>query len=121
MSVLFAVRLGGTVAICALIAGCDVSDQLRVIDAERAVERIVITPDTTISARARDTVRLSAVAIGPANQKITEAVIEWTSGDPSVARSIGDGRFVAVGAGTAELLASTRGRRGVVRVQVAPR
>ena len=108
----------GALAVTALAAGCDVSAPFRVIDEERAVERMLVSPDTVVRAAIRDTVRLTAKAIGPAGQEITEATIVWTSGDPSVARSIGEGRFVAVASGRAELFATSRTRRGVAVVVV---
>jgi len=107
------VRRAVLAAVVATVASaCDLTEPFRAIDEERVVERVTIAPES-VSAAVRDTFRLTGTAIGPADRVIQEAEIEWTSGNPSIARSIGDGRFVVVSAGTAELIATSRGRRGV--------
>ncbi len=91
-------------------AACDVEKPFRVLSDDRTVERVRMTPET-ISAAIRDTIQLTATAIGTDDREITEAAIVWSSGDPSIARSIGDGRYVIVSSGTAEVFATSRGRR----------
>ncbi|HYW32905.1 MAG TPA: hypothetical protein VE869_15500 [Gemmatimonas sp.] len=99
------------------MSACDIADPFRVLSDDRAVERVVVTPDT-VTAAIRDTIELAAKPIGAGDREITEAVIVWSSGDPSLARSLGEGRFVVVARGTAEVFATTRGRRGSARIVV---
>lgn len=100
------------------VAACGVADPFRVLDDVRVVERVILSPDS-VTAAVRDTVTLTASAIGRDDRKVTEAKIDWTSGDPSVARSIGEGRFVVIAMGSAEVFATTRGQRGRARVVVS--
>ena len=103
-------------AVVATVASaCDPTEPFRAIDEERVVERVTIAPDS-VSAAVRDTFQFAGTAIGPADRVIQEAEIAWTPGNPSIVRSIGDGRFVVVSAGTAELIATSLGRRGVARL-----
>ena len=103
------------VAVVSILTGCDISGPFRVLTDEREVERVTITPDT-ITAAIRDTVRLSAKPFGRSDREITEFEIAWSTGDPSIARSLGGGRFVVVSTGTAEVFATARGRRGAARI-----
>lgn len=102
------------VAVAAVMSACAVADPFRVLDEERAVERVAVAPDS-VSGAVGDTVKLTGTAIGRNDRTISEAEITWSSGDPSVVRSVGDGRFVVVSIGTAEMFATSRGRRGVAR------
>lgn len=104
-------RVAASVAAVVLVTACDVGDPFRVLNEDRIVERVTVDP-STVTAAVRDTIRLKGTAIGPGDRVIAEAELEWSSGDPSIARSLGDGRFVVVSVGTAELFATTRGRRG---------
>lgn len=98
----------------AVVSACAVADPFRVLDEERVVERVAVAPDS-VSGAVGDTVRLTGTAIGRDGLTIREAEFTWSSGDPSVVRSVGDGRFVVVSIGTAEMFATSRGRRGVAR------
>ena len=94
-----------------VVAACDPTEPYRVLDEARVVETVRVTPDT-ITAALRDTFKLEATAIGRGNRSVSEARFEWTSGDLSVVRSLGDGRFAVVSAGTAQVFATTGGSRG---------
>lgn len=109
-------RRGAAILIgAAIVSACDVAEPFRVLTDERTVDRVTVTPDT-VNAAIRDTIQLNATPIGAGDRVITEAEVAWSSGDPSIARSLGNGRFAVVSGGTAELFATTRGRRGVARV-----
>lgn len=99
----------------AFVSGCDIADPFRVLTDDRAVERVVVTPET-FTAAIRDTVELTARALGAGDREIAEAEIVWSSGDPSIARSLSGGRFVLLSGGTAEVFATTRGRRGTAQI-----
>lgn len=104
-----------TPVLCLFVAtgmsGCGIVDPFRVLTDDRAVERVIVSPDT-VNARIRDTVQLTARPVGEGDREISEARIVWSTGDPSIARSLGEGRFAIVANGTAEVFATTRGRRG---------
>lgn len=100
-------------------AGCDVSEPFRVLTDERQVERVIVTPEI-VTAATGDTVQLTARPVGAGDRAISEAEIVWTTGDPSIARSLGEGRFVVVSAGLAQVFATARARRGVAQI-IAPR
>jgi hypothetical protein len=102
----------------AMTSGCDVSEPFRVLTDERTVQRVIVTP-AIVNARVADTVKLVARPVGAGGRDITEADVVWTSGDPSIARTLGEGRFVVVSAGPAEVFATTRGRRGTAQILVA--
>jgi len=100
-----------------VMSACDVTRPFRALNEARVVERVTVTPDT-VRAAIRDTIVLTAKPIGARDQVVTEAEISWSSGDLSIARSLGVGRFVVVSDGSAELFATAGGRRGVARLVV---
>lgn len=106
-------------SVAAGVAGCDVSEPFRVLTDERRVESVIVTP-AIANANIADTVQLTARPVGPGDRTVSEAEIVWSTGDPSIARSIGAGRFVVLSAGQAQVFATTRGRRGTAQI-VAPR
>lgn len=108
-------RIPIVAAVAATVAGCDVGAPFRAISEERVVKRVTVTPES-VPASVADTIQVIGTAIGTGNRVIVEAEITWSTGDPSVVRSLGAGRFVVLAVGDAELIATTRGRRGVARV-----
>jgi hypothetical protein len=103
------------VLVATAMSGCGIADPFRVLTDDRAVERVIVSPDTVV-ARIRDTVELTARPVGARDREINEAEIAWSTGDPSIARSLGEGRFEIVANGTAEVFATTRGRRGTAMI-----
>lgn len=110
-----------TLAVAALLmAGCDPTAPFRAINDDRAVDRVTVDPGI-VSATVGDTLTVTAQPLGPGNRVISEAEITWSSGNQFVTRSIGGGRFVALAPGETQLLATSRGRRGIAFLTVIAR
>jgi hypothetical protein len=101
------------------MSGCDLSGPFRVLNEERVVESVRVSP-ATVSASPGDTIQLTAAPLGAGSRTISEADVAWSSGDDSIARSLGNGRFLVVALGDAQLFATSRGRRGQAVLLVVP-
>jgi hypothetical protein len=96
--------------------GCDVTGPFRVIDDPRPILSVRIAPDS-LSGNRGDTVRFTAQALGRGDRVAAEATVTWAVGDPSVARSLGDGGVLCVEPGISEVVASAGGRRALAFVR----
>lgn len=105
----------GTAGVAAASA-CDIARPFTIIDDARPIDRIVVAP-AVANAAVGDTVRFTARVLGRSDQELSEVTVTWSAGDPGVARSLGNGRFVLLAAGTSEVLATAVGQRGVARVR----
>lgn len=65
-----------------------------------------------------DTVRVGATVTDSKGATATAVTLAWTSSDPDVLRSLGNGTFVAVAPGSALIVATAEGVSGVARVAV---
>lgn len=102
-------RLVATIALFLASTACDDGT------APRAILELDVTPaDTVISVG--DTIQLAATA--PADTSIGDAILQWTSSDPSVASVAADGQVVGLAVGTATIEVSGADALGKTTVEV---
>lgn len=85
----------------------------------KPVAAVVVTPDTIVL-QERETRVLHAVPEAADRTPLADRAIEWTTSDSTVAFVTPWGTVVALRVGTATITATSEGKRGHARVEVAP-
>lgn len=111
-----AVSLGST-TITATGAGVSGNATVQV----RTLVKTVSVTSPVTQALVSDTVRLSAKAVGQADQALTGRRFTWQSSNPSVASVDSTGRVILLAAGTAQVTATSGFVTGSTSIQVLPR